>query len=263
MRVLRHLRAGAGPRALLLLHGFLGSARNLATLARRLAEAAPDLSAFAFDLTGHGGSPPLPPGADLATLAADVLATARALGLAPPLPVVGHSLGGRVALRAALLAPGAVGSLVLLDVGPGPLASRDAEVLRLLDALLAAPERAPDRGAFQADFRAAGLPEAVAGWFLTNLARDAEGYRWRIDRAALAALHRRARAEDLWPAVEAPGAPRVRLIRGGRSPLVSDADARRLAAAGARVDTIPDAGHFLHVERPDEVLHRILEEWAA
>ena len=105
MRRLAHQRTGEGSRPLVLLHGFLGSARNLSTLARALVERDPDLGIVAFDLTGHGASPPLPPGADSATLAGDVLASAHALGLPTPLTLVGHSLGGRIALRAALLEP--------------------------------------------------------------------------------------------------------------------------------------------------------------
>src|SRR5207253_4254929 len=101
--VLAQTRVGAGPRALFLLHGFLGSARNLATLARGLAQRRPEYSVIALDLTGHGDSPPLPPRPDVAVIARDVLQTARALNIPPPWTLVGHSLGGRVALRSALL----------------------------------------------------------------------------------------------------------------------------------------------------------------
>jgi pimeloyl-ACP methyl ester carboxylesterase len=48
-------------------------------------------------------------------------------------------------------------------------------------------------------------------------------------------------------------------VRGGLSNYVSDADCRRLEAAGARVDTIDGAGHFVHVDRPAETLDRILK----
>jgi pimeloyl-ACP methyl ester carboxylesterase len=41
---------------------------------------------------------------------------------------------------------------------------------------------------------------------------------------------------------------------------VPEADARRLQAAGARVDTIEGAGHFLHVERPAELLDGMVRE---
>jgi pimeloyl-ACP methyl ester carboxylesterase len=60
LRALAHLRTGAGARPLVLLHGLLGSARNLSTLARHLAERRPDFVVVAFDLTGHGASAPLP-----------------------------------------------------------------------------------------------------------------------------------------------------------------------------------------------------------
>jgi len=82
--MLAHDRFGEGPRIVLVLHGFLGSARNLATLARGLAQRRPDVSVIALDLTGHGESPPLPPisahmalvklawnGQDVATLGVD------------------------------------------------------------------------------------------------------------------------------------------------------------------------------------------------
>jgi len=104
-----------------LLHGFLGSARNLASLARGLAQRVTGCSVIALDLTGHGDSPALPPRPDLAAIAHDALDTARALDTPPPWTLIGHSLGGRVALRAAALEPTALGHLTLLDVTPSPL----------------------------------------------------------------------------------------------------------------------------------------------
>ena len=97
--VLAHTVVGEGPREVVLLHGFLGSGQNLRGLARRWGERAPGRFLFP-DLRGHGTSPPLTADSDLAQLAADVMATAAAAGFTPPLTLVGHSLGGRVALAA-------------------------------------------------------------------------------------------------------------------------------------------------------------------
>jgi esterase len=254
-RVLAHQRVGAGPRAVVLLHGFLGVARNLATLARRLVARDASLSVITPDLTGHGASSALPPGADLGTLAADVLATAGDLGLASPLDLVGHSLGGRVALRVGLAEPAALRRVVLLDITPSPITVTDTA--RIAALLVAAPERAPGREAFRAYFRAGGLDDPVVEWLLQNLGHEAGESRWRVDRAALADLHRRTNAEDLWPAVEGRRPYGVACLRGGRSPYVGEADVRRLVAAGCPVDTIGGAGHFLHVDRPDEVADRV------
>jgi esterase len=252
-----HTRVGDGPRPLALLHGFLGSGRNLATLARGLAGGAPQYSVYAFDLPGHGDSPPLPPDANLETLARALVGAARALD---PLPwtFVGHSLGGRVALKASLLEPPAVAHMTVLDITPSALPP-GGETARVVEALIGAPESAPSRAAFRAWFIGAGLSPALTDWLLLNLAREGDQLRWRIDRHAMASLYPRINAEDLWPAVESRGARGLHVVRGGLSPYVSDADCERLEAAGARVDTIEGAGHFVHVDRPAETLDRILK----
>jgi pimeloyl-ACP methyl ester carboxylesterase len=255
-RTLASLRAGDGPRPVVLLHGFLGSARNLATLARTLAERDPRLGVVGLDLTGHGASPPLPPGADSATLAGDVLATARDLGLPAPLALVGHSLGGRVALRAALGAPDTVASVTLLDVAPGPLPA--SVIAPVLAAVRRAPATFSTRGQARAQLVADGLSPTLAEWLVLNLEPGDSGYHWRIDREALAALHTHIVDEDLWPAVEGRHTYTVRCIRAGASGYVGERDARRLEAAGCPVVTIPGADHFLHAERPRETAEAIL-----
>jgi pimeloyl-ACP methyl ester carboxylesterase len=253
---LAHVRAGTGHRPLVLLHGLLGSARNLATLVRLLAERRSDLDLVAFDLPGHGGSPPLPPGADSAVLATEVLAAAHALDLPTPLALVGHSLGGRVALRAAALEPATIDAVTLLDIAPGPVTAGD-EVARVLDVLNEAPDTFATRARAREHLRGAGLAPALGDWLLLNLEVTGDGRaRWRMDRRALGDLHARVVAEDLWPIVERSHPWTLRCIRGEHG-YVSDADARRLEAAGSPVTTIAGAGHFLHAERPHEVAEAI------
>jgi pimeloyl-ACP methyl ester carboxylesterase len=239
-----------------LLHGFLGSARNLATLAGGLARRDPGLAVVALDLTGHGASPPLPPGADSATLAGDVVATVEALGLERPLALVGHSLGGRVALRVAAQAPDRVRSVTLLDVAPGPLAG-DGGIAGVLAVVQGAPATFGSRSEARARLVADGLAPGLADWLLLNLQPSGDTWRWRVDRRALAALHGRIAAEDLWPVVERPRDWALACVRGGASPHVREDDVRRLAAAGGRLTTIEGAGHFLHAERPAAVLEAV------
>ena len=258
---LAHTRTGAGPRSLVLLHGLLGSARNLATLARLVSAHRPDLTIVAFDLPGHGSSPPLPPTADSDLLAHEVLTAVGALGLATPLRLVGHSLGGRIALALARREPAAVASVTLLDIGPGP-SPGGGEVGRVLDILLRAPAIVASRTDGRAGLVDAGLSPALADWLLLNLEPADGGFRWKVDRPALAALHARIAAEDLWPAVEGPRAYAVRCVRAGSSGYVSDADVRRLQAAGCPVTTIEGAGHFLHAERPEAVADAVLASLA-
>ena len=257
MSELAQTRVGDGPQPLALLHGFLGSRRNVSTLARGLAAGAPQYSVYAFDLSGHGDSPPLPPDADLAVLARELLLGARALH-SRPWTLVGHSLGGRVALQAARLDPAALAHLTLLDITPSAVPP-GGETARVVEALVGAPPEGHSREGFRAWFTRAGLTPAVADWLLLNLAREGGVLRWRIDRRALASLYPRINAEDLWPAVESSRPYGVHAVRGALSSYVPDADCRRFEAAGGRVDTIEGAGHFLHVDRPAETLERILK----
>jgi esterase len=250
---------GEGTRGVVLMHGFLGSGKNVRSLAQRWIAQRPDQRILVPDLPGHGNSPPLPPGADLARLADEVLATAASVALAAPVALVGHSLGGRVALAAAAVAPARVSELILLDIAPGPIDPGRTGTAEVLEVLLAAPAETPDRRTMRDFLLGRGLGPALADWLLMNLEPVAGGsYRWRIDRPALAAFHDRFNRSDLWPVVEARRLP-IRCIRGGRSRQVSDADAARFQAAGCPVDTIPEASHYLHVDALDALVRLLLE----
>lgn len=257
--MLAYTERGSGPRAVVALHGFLGSGRNLASLARRWTERDAARRIVLPDLTGHGTSPPLPSGADLETLARDVLALARHLGLAEPFELVGHSLGGRVALEVRHIAPEAVARVTLLDIAPGPIPLTAGSVEGVVGALLAAPAEEGGRGEMRDFLLARGLTTALAEWLILNLEPRPEGrVGWRIDREALATLNERTRGLDLWPLVEGLGAD-TRCVRGGRSGFVTVADAERLEAAGAKVTTLAGAGHFVHVDAMEPLLDRLVD----
>lgn len=252
--ILESFQVGEGQRPTVLLHGFLGTGRNLRSLATAWSEVDKGRRFLLIDMTGHGTSPRLPPGATLSTVAGDVLETARAAGLQGPLELVGHSLGGRVSLAASLRSPGDVASVTLLDISPSPIPTSQSESGKVMELLLTAPASAPDRRAMRAELTGRGLSGPLADWLVMNLEPNPEGgVRWRFDRESLAEFHGRVNGEDLWAAVERPGA-KVRCIRGGRAHYVSDADLARLEALGHPVATLPDAGHFVHVDAPDALL---------
>lgn len=248
---------GRGARPVLFLHGFLGSGRNLSSLARRYSEARPDARIVLPDMTGHGASGPLLKGAILADMAADVLMLADGLELPRPFSIVGHSLGGRVALQMRLIDPNAIGDITLLDIGPGPLKSHDTNIDGLVQRMLSAPDSTSSRDEMRQHFTSVGLAPALVDWLLMNLWMEKQEYMWRIDRRSLAEFHARSRGVDLWKAVEMPGVITT-CIRGGSSDFVSDADAARLEKAGCSVKTIPNAGHFIHIDQPDPLLQLLV-----
>ena len=254
---LAYTSIGEGERPTALLHGFLGSGRNLSALARAFSARAPTRRFLLFDLPGHGASAKLPDGATLDTLAALLLDSLDALALPSPVDVIGHSLGGRVALAARALAPERLGAVTLLDIGPSPITLPGGSHLAL-QRLLAAPDRAPSREAFRAALAGPGLSAGLVDWLLMNVVREGDGFVWRIDRAALAALHPRVNAADLWAAIRAPGNA-LRCIRGEHGGYVSDEDLAAMQALGVSVATLEGAGHFLHVDAPDALLEALLQ----
>ena len=105
---LRYLAGGDGE-PLLLVHGLGGAAANWLALAPLLL---PGRRLLVPDLPGHGGSAPLPAAPSLNAYA-DRLGRLLDLDGAAPAAVVGHSLGGAVALRLAIRRPEPVRGLVL------------------------------------------------------------------------------------------------------------------------------------------------------
>ncbi|HJL39943.1 MAG TPA: alpha/beta fold hydrolase [Myxococcales bacterium LLY-WYZ-16_1] len=247
--ILHHELRGEGSRRTVLLHGFLGTGRNLGVIPRRWSDA--DRSFLLADLTGHGRSQPIPAGElSLEGMARDLLETLDRVGW-QRVRIIGHSLGGRVGLMLRRLAPDRLAHVDLLDITPGPVTGGDADAV--LAALRAAPEQAPDRSTMVRALQDGGLPEPLVEWLSMNLERDGQGVRWRFDRAALERFHFRFRGADLWREVAA--APQqTRALVGGRSEYVPRADRDRLESLGVEVEVVGGAGHFVHAERPDAVV---------
>jgi 2-succinyl-6-hydroxy-2,4-cyclohexadiene-1-carboxylate synthase len=148
---------GEGARPLLLVHGFTGFRQDFAT---QLGALAAHGRVLAPDLRGHGESAKTgdAAGYTLAQLTDDLLAFLDALAV-ERCDLLGHSMGGMLALRAALRAPERVASLVLMDTAPGPLGfvdrgllalaarvGREAGMAALADVLRARAKDDPGRG---------------------------------------------------------------------------------------------------------------------
>ena len=116
--------AGRG-KPLVLLHGLFGSGQNFGAIQRKLAD---QFRVLALDLRNHGASPHAAEMA-YAAMAEDVVETLRARS-ALPCRLVGHSVGGKVAMRTALAEPDAIDHLVVADIAPAPTRPRSAPMRR-------------------------------------------------------------------------------------------------------------------------------------
>lgn len=124
---LRYDDRGAGDPPLVLVHGYTGSAQDWAEVAPRLADRR---RVVAYDHRGHGGSTHLGDvdGYSFDLLLADLEAFLDGLGLGT-VDLLGHSMGGVVALRYTLAHPERVRSLVLMDTGAEPAGPMPVEAI--------------------------------------------------------------------------------------------------------------------------------------
>jgi esterase len=265
MSDLNVLRLGEGGSHVVFLHGLFGQGRNWMTIAKALADSH---RVTLVDLPDHGRSP-WTEHVDYLDMAAQVAGLLEVDGSAT---VVGHSMGGKVAMVLALTRPELVERLVVADMSPVDYrdeAEATGGVLRyariLLDLDLAQVHRREDADRLLAQT----VPDAtVRAFLLQNLRRDAgdpNGWRWA---ANLEAVVRDSATLAGWPeerlAGLAPYAGRVLWLAGELSSYVDPAydEAMRRWFPHYRKVTIKGAGHWLHSEKPDiflSVLTRFLD----
>lgn len=248
-------------RQCLVLHGILGSKTNWRSVIRRVAEGSPGWGFVLPDLRNHGDAPPRPGPHTLDAVAHDL----HALGSFDA--VLGHSYGGKVALAWTLSVPKGPSLLVSVDANPGARPGhRGAETtMRTLEVLRTMRGPFPSRGAFAEGLMARGLSHDIAAWLAMNVvARDGAWF-LRTDVDAIAEMLEDYFARDLWHVVERPPPnTRVLAILGGASSALDPDDRARFAAIArhngqVRVEVIPEAGHWVHVDAPDTT-ERLLTE---
>ncbi len=228
-----------------LLHGLYGQASNFGGLQRRLAQGR---RVIALDLRNHGASPHAP-AMSYPDMAEDVLETLRAME-ALPCALVGHSMGGKVAMCAALAAPAAVARLLVADIAP--VAYDHAGFHARYVAAMQAVQLHPGLTRAEADAALAdAVPDrATRGFLLLNLRLGAEpSWRLNLDRIgpALPALAGWPQPDD--PPYQGP----TLFVGGGRSDYVRAEyrEAIRALFPAARFVTLTNAGHWLHADDPE------------
>ena len=217
--------------------------------------------ALAVDLPGHGRSDRRPDRDYWPVRNAD--AVRRVLdALAPDqVDLVGMSLGGLTAIRAAAQWPERFRTLTVVDVTPGVGARTMAmsRAQRGTTALIGGPERFDSREEM-IDSAVAASPRrpaaAVRRGVVHNTLQLPDGaWAWRYDRMRDPDDDTPLDHTDLWADVSALRVPTM-LVRGGESVFVPAEDAAELVRRlpSARVETVPGAGHSVQSDRPRELV---------
>lgn len=234
----------SGPR-LVFLHGLFGQGKNWTVFAKALA---PQARVTLVDLPDHGRSA-WTDHFSYAEMADQVAAQMREAD-GEPYAVLGHSMGGKVAMALALRHPEQVSRLAVVDVSPVATeqVSNFADYVRGMRALdlTGLPDRA------EADRQLAPyVPDtAIRGFLLQNLRREPGGWRWQMNLVLLGS-----HLDEVggWPAIEAPPYPGpVLWLAGADSGYVRRAYAPAMRAMFPRVQlvTVKGAGHWVHSDQP-------------
>lgn len=227
---------------LVVLHGLFGSGTNWRALARHWSER---FTVHLVDARNHGNSPHAPT-MNYDDMADDVEQLVREL--APDgAHLLGHSMGGKTAMRVALRGRMAVHSLLVADVAPVSYGHNFNEELAAMKGLeLASIKRRSDAETAMA----AVVPEAgVRAFLLQNLVLRDGAFHWRINLDAIGNA-----VSDLtdFPAIDGQYEGATTVMRGELSSYVQDSHIsaiERLFPAASMI-TIPEAGHWLHAEQP-------------
>lgn len=238
---------------LILLHGLFGSGNNWATVAKHFAQ---HYQVISVDLRNHGSSPHSAT-QSYANMADDLLELCDALSL-EDIHLVGHSLGGKVAMQFAVQQANRIDKLIVVDMAMRAYA--DAHT-HLIDAMLDI-DLSTLQSRHEVDkILSSSIPQtAVRQFLLMNLIKSDSGLAWRINLAAL-----RANYPGLQQAIcenacyEKP----CLFIRGEHSDYVRHADTEQIKASfiKAQFASLP-TGHWVHAEQPQafmEVVGTFLE----
>lgn len=245
-----------GP-ALVFCHGLFGQGRNWTAIGKKFTD---DHAVVLVDLPNHGQSP----WTDTVDLVADADRLVAQVADSGPVTLVGHSMGGKVAMLAALRHPESIERLVVVDIAPVSYGSLD-EFTGYIDGMLALDREAiRNRADADAALKDAVRSDFVRGFLLQSLRRTEDGWRWQLNLPVLRErLDRVSGWSDEWSEHE-PYPGQVLWIAGGDSDYVTDEYAPAMEALFPRVRrvTIKGGGHYVHSQRPDvfaEVMRRFLD----
>lgn len=241
---------------LVFLHGLMGFAANWGKIWPFFRT---NRSVLVFDQRGHGRSFKPASGYSPDDYANDLKALLDRLGWGK-CHIVGHSMGGRVALRFASLYPALTQTLTMEDSG----AESRPERIRWIENLLGGiptpfHEREEAKEFFSRHF--AGDPLTATFLFSNLETKDDSKFDWRFFAPGMIETVSKGRATDAMPEFTRLTAPTL-LVRGGRSVEFPEEEAERMKNARANVElvTIAGAGHYVHAEKPAE-FSRALDEF--
>lgn len=232
-------------RPLIILHGLFGSADNWLTLAKRFGK---HRKVFLLDQRNHGQSPH-DPDFTYDTMVNDIRLFLMAHDIIKP-DILGHSMGGKVAMFFAVKYPDLINKLMVIDIGPKFYPIHHDVILEGLKAIdienLSKRQEADDELAEYVE------NPGVRQFLLKNLKRTSSGYEWKMNLDVIytniANVGKGLDAEDRFN-------HETLFVRGSLSHYILDEDIDEIEKQfpNSELVTIYGASHWVHAEKPEEL----------
>lgn len=244
-------RSFGGGESLIILHGLLGSSDNWQSIAKNLAE---EYKVYIVDQRNHGKSPHSEI-MNYRAMSEDIAELMAEEGLIET-NILGHSMGGKTAMQFALDHPGVVSKLIVVDIAPKEYKPHHDEIFK---ALLSVPLEKMNRRSEVDEFLAESITQEDVRLFLMKGLTRGEGgrFEWKFNLEILFKCYKEI--------VNIPQGESYHgeslFIRGGNSKYIQDEDWEGIVEMFplAKLQTINDAGHWLHAQKPMEVVDAVKE----
>jgi pimeloyl-ACP methyl ester carboxylesterase len=242
--------------ALIILHGVFGISDNWVSFARKMAD---QYEVFIPDQRNHGQSPH-DPTFNYFALCSDLVEFIEEHGIEDPI-ILGHSMGGKVAMHFALENPDRLKALIVADISMRTYMRRFRH-LDMIDAMM------------EVNFNTARTREDVASqlrlkipdkrtrlFAMKNLYRRERGgqFAWRLNLEAI-----NLNMDEVFQGIDSKNlfTKPTLFVRGGSSDYVKYEDFDQIYRNFPKADikTIEGAGHWLHAEKPEE-FYRIINDF--
>jgi pimeloyl-ACP methyl ester carboxylesterase len=234
---------------LVIMHGLFGMLDNWQTLGKQWAE---NYHVILVDNRNHGHSPHAPDFNyevmvdDLAELVDDLFLD--------DLYIIGHSMGGKIAMKFAQTYPELVQKLVVADIGPKHYPVHHQQIIAGLKSVDLTT--VGSRGKVNAQLAPYIEDEGTRQFFLKNLYWREKGVLdWRFNLDTIAQNIENVGEDMLGNICNVP----TQFIRGAKSNYIldEDFDAIKATFTQAELATVSNAGHWLHAENPSEFYEKV------
>lgn len=239
---------------IIILHGLLGSLDNWQTIAKKLSE---KFQVFIIDQRNHGRSPHREE-FNYELLSNDLLEFFDQHQIQRA-HVIGHSMGGKAAMKFALEHPDKVERLIIVDVAPGFYEEQHSNVFNALFA--ADVKHATSREEVEKVLREKlSNDEATVQFLLKGLQRaepGQPGFQWKFN---LKSLHKNYNKISEAITASKPFVGQTLFIKGEKSDYISAVNRDSIAKLfpNYQVSEIKGAGHWVHADKPEEFIQEVM-----